>query len=145
MDEPGMTPERPLPAVEEHTRPFWEAALQHRLLLARCDECSELSHPPELSCAACGSDRRSWVEASGRGDLWSWTVCHPPLLPWFAQHGTWLVGVVELEEGPRMIARIKNVAHEDLVIGMRMQVDFEDLDSGGEAAGDVALVAFRPA
>ncbi len=112
--------------------------------MARCDECYELSHPPELSCATCGSERRTWIEASGRGHLWSWTVCHPPMLPWFAQHGTWLVGVVELEEGPRVIARLTKLVEDDLAIGMPVQVEFEDLETGGEATADVSLVAFGP-
>lgn len=139
MDEAGMTPERPLPAVEPHSRPFWEGLRDRRLLLAQCDTCGALSYPPELSCASCGSSRRTWVEASGRGSLWTWTVCHPPMLPWFAQHGTWLVAVVELEEGPRMVTTLRDVAEEDVRIGLELVADFEDIEE------DTTLVVFRSA
>jgi uncharacterized OB-fold protein len=139
MDEVGMIPQRPLPSVDEHARPFWEAARARTLLLAKCDDCGAFSYPPELSCASCGSSQRSWVEASGRASLWSWTVCHPPMLPWFARDGTWLVSVVELEEGPRMVTTLREVAEEDVQIGLELVADFEDIDD------DITLVVFRSA
>ncbi len=131
-----MIDERPLPAVEANTQPFWDAVEHHRLVLARCEGCGALSHPPDLSCSQCGSTDRSWVEASGRGTLWSWTICHPPMLPWFAQHGTWLVAVVELEEGPRMVANLRDVEVEDLAFDLPLQATFVK-------HGDVTLVAFE--
>ena len=59
------------------------------------------------------------------------------MLPWFAEHGTWLVAVVELEEGPRIVANLRDVAIEDLAFDLPLQAAFE-------RHGDVTLVAFEP-
>ena len=136
MDEAGMTSGRPQPAMEEHALPFWDAARDRRLVLARCDTCGEFSFPPEISCGGCGSPERSWVEATGAATLWSWTVCHPPMLPWFAERGPWVVAVVELDEGPRMVTTLRGVATQDLEIGLALRADFEDVGD------DTTLVVF---
>ena len=138
MDEPGMVALRPLPAVEPQTEPFWSAAREHRLALPRCASCRRVQFPPELSCTHCGEPDLEWVDASGRATLYSWTVCHPPLLPYFAEHAPWAVAAVELEEGVRMVARVTGVDVDDYRIGMPLVADFEDIDD------EHTLVVFRP-
>ena len=139
MDEPGMVALRPVPAVEPHTEPFWEAVREHRLVLPRCTSCGALQFPPELACTHCGAPERIWESASGRATLYTWTVCHPPLLPYFSEHAPWAVAVVELEEGVRMVARITGLDVDDYRIGIPLVADFEDVDDTH------TLVVFRPA
>jgi uncharacterized protein len=139
VDEPGMVSERPAPEIEPHTEAFWRAARERRLVLPRCLDCRELQFPPELSCVLCGSPNRDWVEASGRATLYTWTLCHPPLLPYFATHAPWAVAAVTLEEGLRMVTRVVGVSPGEYVMEMPLVVDFEDLDD------ERTLVVFRPA
>lgn len=80
-----------------------------------------------------------WTQASGRGRLYSWTVCHPPLLPYFAERAPWVVAAVQLDEGPRMVARLAGIAPERFTFDMPLMADFEPV------APDLALVIFRPA
>ena len=137
MDHPGMLGARPLPAIEAHTEPFWRAARKHQLVLPRCTACNELQFPPEPSCRLCGAPDFDWVSASGRATLYTWTICHPPLLPYFAEHAPWAVAAVELEEGLRMVARIAGIPPEEYEMGMPLVADFEAVDD------EHTLVVFR--
>ncbi|MBW2232670.1 MAG: OB-fold domain-containing protein [Deltaproteobacteria bacterium] len=139
MDEPGMVAERPAPEIEPHAEPFWRAAKQRRLLLPRCTDCQALQFPPELSCVHCGSPSQEWVEASGRATLYTWTLCHAPLLPYFAAHAPWAVAAVTLEEGVRMITRVVGIPESQYQMEMPLVADYEDLDD------ERTLVVFRPA
>jgi uncharacterized OB-fold protein len=119
------------------TEPFWSAARERRLAIQRCDDCETFRFPPEPACATCSSTATSWVEMSGRATLYTWTVTHAPLLPFFAEREPWPVAVVELEEGPRLVTNLIDVSAEDYAIGMPLQVAFED------ASDDVTLIVFR--
>jgi uncharacterized OB-fold protein len=131
--------ERPLPEVTPLTEPFWSALRERRLVVQRCTACGTLRFPPEVGCYACASRDASWAEMSGRATLWSWTVGHPPLLPYFAEQAPWPVAVVQLEEGPRIVTNIKDVPAEEYAFGMPLTADYEDV------ADDVTLVVFRRA
>jgi len=139
MDHPGMVAERPLPAMEPWARPFWEAARERRLVLPRCQACSLLQFPPELGCRGCGATEYDWIPATGRATLYTWTICHPPLLPYFAERAPWAVAAVELEEGVRMVSRLVDVPAEHYEIGMPLVADFEPIDD------ERTLVVFRSA
>ncbi len=134
-----MIADRPLPEITPLTQPFWSAAKERRLVVQHCDDCATLRFPPEPGCYQCGSLRSSWVPVSGLAMLWSWTVCHPPLLPYFAERAPWPVAVVQLEEGPRMVTNLVGVPIEEYAIGIPLVADFEDVSE------DVTLVVFRPA
>jgi uncharacterized OB-fold protein len=134
-----MIAERPLPEITPLTEPFWSAAKQRRLVVQRCASCGTLRFPPEPGCYRCGSLKSSWVPMSGRATLWSWTVCYPPLLPYFAERAPWPVAVVQLEEGPRMVTNVIGVPVEQYEAGLPLIAGYEDI------SGDVTLVVFRRA
>jgi len=131
-------PARPLPQETPLTAPFWEAARQRRLVIQCCTGCSRYRWPPEVACYECGSFDYEWAPASGRAKLYTWTVAHPPLLPYFHRRAPWPIAVVELEEGPRMITNIVGIESGEYEIGMPLVAGFEDIDK------DVTLVVFRP-
>jgi hypothetical protein len=66
------------------------------------------------------------VKASGRGTLYSYVVVHYPQVPSFEY--PLAIGLVELEEGTRVVANIEGIEDEDLVIGMSLQATFVDYD-----------------
>ncbi|MGB2693726.1 MAG: OB-fold domain-containing protein [Dehalococcoidia bacterium] len=134
-----MIDQRPLPEVTPLTEPFWSAAREHRLVIQRCDDCAAYRFPPEIACVYCGSLRATWTPVSGRAALWSWTVAHPPLLPYFAQRAPWPVTIVQLDEGPRMVTSLVDVSPEEYAIGMALVADFEKIGD------EITLVVFRRA
>lgn len=102
---------------------FWfQAAREGRLEIQRCRQCQTLRHPPAPACASCRSFEWDTVESTRRCTLHSWTVIHHP------QDGAFdyplAVGLVNLEEGTRLVADISGVAHDDLRIGLELEVGF---------------------
>ena len=101
-----------------YTLPFWEALSEGRFLVHRCRECSEAFFPPAPVCPNCGDRDVEWYEASGRGRLHSFTRQHtaPP-----GFEAPRVVGLVELEAGPRLLAPI-GADYDSLSIGAAVEV-----------------------
>lgn len=137
--EQMMTVTRPLPELSVLSEPFWAAARERRLVIQRCLGCDACRFPPEIACSHCGSGDFEWAAVSGRATLYTWTVAHPPLLPFFRERAPWPIAVVQLEEGPRLVTNIIGVPVNGYEIGMPLAVDFEDVE------GDITLVVFRRA
>jgi uncharacterized OB-fold protein len=85
--------------------PYWEAANEERLVIQQCASCGTLRHYPRLLCDNCYSDAVEWREASGRGKLHSWTVCHHAFHLSFAAELPYTLVTVDLEEGVRALGR----------------------------------------
>ena len=84
----------------------------------------------------CIRDRWGTVAATGRGEVFSFVMPHHPAFPWFEY--PYIVALVELEEGVRVVANLVGVTPDDAAIGMAVQVEFEHHDN------DVVLPVFRP-
>jgi uncharacterized OB-fold protein len=125
------------PTVTPDTRFFWDAAKEHRLLIQRCAGCATLRHPPRPMCPRCNSLEWDTVTASGRGTLYSFVMPQHPQYPWFEY--PYVVALVELEEGTRLVTNIVGASPEDLSIGMPLELCFEEFDDG------LVLPQFRPA
>ena len=139
MSEHSMIEERPLPDITDVAAPFWEATRRHELVVQYCAACNTAQFPPEISCTECGAPDLTWRPVSGRARLYSWTVAHPPLLPYFAARAPWPVVAVELEEGPRMVSRLIDVPIDDYAFDLPLEVAFEDIDE------EISLVVFKRA
>lgn len=96
---------RPPQLPTDLSRPFWEAALEGRLVLQQCAQCGTLRHYPRLLCSHCHSEAVAWREASLRGRIHSWTVAHHPFHPSFRAEVPYTLVTVDLEEGPRALGR----------------------------------------
>jgi uncharacterized OB-fold protein len=76
-------------------------------------------------CPQCGSWDWEWAKSSGRGKLYTWTVVTFPMNPAFADEVPYAVTLIEMEEGPRIVSRIVDVAPEELRKGMPVEVVFD--------------------
>lgn len=119
--------EKPLPQIDDLSRPFWEAARRRELVLQKCQECGHYRHPPGNTCPRCLSDKLEWVKASGQGTVYTWTVFHQVYHRAFARDVPYAVVVVELAEGPRLVTNLVGVRAEDITVGMPVEVVFEDI------------------
>lgn len=117
---------KPLPEPTLDSQPFWDALKKHRLELQKCGDCGKIRHYPRPVCDKCYSMKVEWVEASGKGKVFSWTVSHHPFHPGFKEDVPYILATVELEEGVRMISRLKGVKAEEMEIGMPVEVIYED-------------------
>jgi uncharacterized OB-fold protein/acyl dehydratase len=105
---------------------WWEAIDNGQLRIQTCNDCGALRHPPRPACAECQSFSWGSVESTGKGIIHSYTVIHHPPVPGYDIPIP--VGLVELEEGTRVIANIAGCAHDDIHIGMKVECRVEDAD-----------------
>lgn len=129
---------RPTIEPTETTRPFWDAAREHRLDIQRCGVCRRHVFYPRTTCPHCGSLELIWVNAAGTGTVYTYTVARRPTHRTLVDVVPYVVAIVELDEGPRLATNIVGCSPDDVTIGMRVEVSFEDHD-------DIALPVFRPA
>ncbi|ORW32512.1 hypothetical protein AWB91_11230 [Mycobacterium paraense] len=125
---------RPLPVPDEASTPFWSAAAEHVLTVARCGRCGRLALPPDVVCPHCqsGDPAFEFTPVSGRGTVRSWTVVRQALLPGFDDELPFVLVDVELVEQDdlRLICRLLDGVDADLRVGAAVTVGFEDLAPG---------------
>ena len=128
---------KPVPVIDERSRPWWDASRRHELLLQSCGICGHVAFPPVSCCPNCRAADPSWIPASGRGTIWSWTVFHKSYFTGFAADIPYAVAIVELDEGPRLWTQVIGVPNSDLSIGLAVRAVFDDVTA------EVTLVKFR--
>jgi uncharacterized protein len=128
-----------VPGMTELTKPYWDAAREGRLGVQRCAGCDRVWHPPLPRCPHCHGTDLEWVAASGRGTVYSFTVVDHPTHVALRDRVPYVVAMIELEEGPRLVANVRGCAPEEVRVGMPVEVVFEQL------SGDIVLPQFRRA
>lgn len=135
---PDTNRPKPLPVITEESRPFWEGCRQGKLLLQYCDRCQQYQFYPRLYCMQCGAENPRWVEASGRGVIYSYTIIRQNKSPEFADDTPYNVAVVQLEEGPRMLSNVVDIAPAELRVELPVRVVFD------RVTDTISLPRFRP-
>lgn len=120
--------EKPQPDLNDATTaPYWAAASRHELTLPLCDRCGLRFFPPRRNCPACWSDELSWQAVGGGGTVWTFTEVHVAFYDdTWAGDVPYVVAVVELDEGPRLLASIVESDTGSLMIGDRVEAAFDD-------------------
>jgi len=141
MSQPYL---KPLPKKEPENAPLWEGLAQHEFRVPKCDQCGAWNWVPYPACRSCLSEDMTWTPLSGKGEVFTYTIVHRGLGA-FHQEVPYVVALVRMEApgGSRdviVLGNIRNVAFEDLHIGMPVQMTFQDIE--GE---DVTLWDFAPA
>ncbi len=125
---------RPVPAPDELSAPYWEAAAAHTLVVARCSRCESYVLPPGQACPNCHTSEPMFTfeQVSGRGSVRSWTVMRQSFLPGFAEEVPFVLVDVELaeQEELRLIGRLLDGPDAHLRIGAPVKVAFEDVADG---------------
>jgi len=131
--------DRPLPAIDDINRDYWEGARNHRLVVYRCGDCRYWIHPPLEACPKCQSERVAGEEVSGKGAVYSWSVMHTKGNPGFDHKLPYATVIVELAEQEHLFT-IGNIDCDpkDIEIGMPLEVTFEKLTD------EVTLPQWRP-
>ena len=116
--------------------PFNDASYDHflseeKLMGSKCRRCGTLSVPPRPLCVKCYGDEMEWVEMKGTGTLQAFTciAVGPPSMSeeGYDRHNPYCSGVVELDEGVKVVARIEGVDTknpENIQVGAQLQVEF---------------------
>jgi uncharacterized OB-fold protein/acyl dehydratase len=128
---------RPRPVLSEDNRFFWEGIQRGELLIQRCASCGGLRHPPRPMCPRCQSLDWDTLRAIGHGRVHSYVVPHHPSLPAFPE--PYVVALVALEEGTRLVTNLIGIAPEEVHIGMDVELEITRVDD------ELVLPLFRPA
>ncbi len=94
-----------LGAADPTTEPFWQACSERRLTVQRCTACGSSQFYPRPFCLACEAADLEWVEASGRGTIYSLTTVRMPVADELPP--PYLLALVDLDEGPRLLTNIE--------------------------------------
>lgn len=126
------------PTPTPETQHFWDGAKRGKLVLQRCNACEVVYFPPRPFCPKCSSRSVRPFAASGRATLYSFVINHRPRPDWPQEPHS--IAIVQLEEGPRMVTNIVNVAQtpEALQLDQPLEVVFERLSD------DIHLPVFQP-
>jgi uncharacterized OB-fold protein len=127
MESPSPLPK---PVANADSLPYWNAAREHRLLIRKCNACGSLHFMPRYLCPECWSEQLEWVESKGSGSVHSFTVIRRAPVATFAERTPYVVALIDLDEGPRMIANVIGEGALSVAIGDMVQVTFEDRGDG---------------
>lgn len=123
---------RLIPAPGPVNQEFYDGLKRHELLLQKCKDCGKFRFWPIEMCPFCNSFNHEWTKCSGKGTVHSYTIQHATM-PY-----PWVVLLVELEEGPRLITH-GLMDQEEVEIGMPVEVDYEKLSD------EITVHAFKKA
>lgn len=115
---------KPSPKPSDWSWPFWENAKQGRLVVKTCRDCGNVDHPPYLFCTACGSEEADWRPALGRATIFTYAISEYSVPAPFIEDLPYVMAMVDLPEGPRMIARIVECSTAKLHRGLEVEVVF---------------------
>ena len=133
---------KPIPIPQPESDFYWEKAKQHELWMRSCNSCGKAYFYPRDISPCCASRDTSWTKASGRATLYTYGIVHRAPHAGFAADAPFVTAIVELEEGPRVptnIVGIENPTPDNLVIGMPLEVTFENITE------TITLPKFKPA
>jgi len=128
---------RPLPEPWILTRPFWEATKNGKLMIQYDPAVGKFQVSPRSVSVYTGRRNLEWREVSGKGSLYSFTETHVAP-PGFEDLVPYMIGVIELDEGVRMMTPLENLTVEEAQLGMRMRVCWQKLSD------DITYPAFEP-
>ena len=123
-----------VPVADHDSQEYWNGCKNRELLVRRCGSCKTYRIPPGPGCPNCGSLKSDWIKIDGKGEIFTYTVVHRAKVPYN-------IIVVSLPEadGVHMLSNLVDCKHEDIHIGMPVEVVFEEVGAG------MMLPKFRPA
>lgn len=137
-----MEPDRPLPQpMTPEAKPFWDGLKQDKLMLPKCGDCGHVFFYPRILCPRCHSRTITWVQASGKGKLHSFEIAYQPFQKAWKIKPPYVLAMIELAEGPRMMSNLINVEPDPQVVKCDMPVEVVFT----KVSGDVTLPLFQPA
>lgn len=128
-----------VPAPTEHGLPYWKSVRNHQLKFLRCEECGSWINYVKLLCPSCGSRELSWNVCSGKGKLYSYSILHRASSPAFKEKTPYVLAIVELEEGIKMMSHLINCDLAQVDVDMEVEVVFDDVDE------QISVPYFQPA
>lgn len=119
----------PRPDVEGEWKPFWDATARGELLIQECASCHKRQFYPRAICTYCGAEP-VWLKASGFGTVYTFSVIRQNLVQPFREMLPYVLAMVDLDEGVRMMTNITDCNLEDVAIGLPVEVHMIEARAG---------------
>jgi uncharacterized OB-fold protein len=118
--------------VDQWTQPFWDAARAHRLVVPRCAQCGTFRLPPTPFCPSCQSQAIDWVQLSGRGTVYSYSIVTRAIIPEMEPCLPYITAVVELPDagGTRLVTNVVGAPVDQVMVGSAVHVVWDELADG---------------
>ena len=129
-DDQNAYPQYDRPEIDWESRAYWEGAGRGELVLQRCRTCQVVQHRPRGFCVSCLSDEIEHFVASGRGEVYTYSIVRQNQMPRFRNALPYVVAYVQLEEGPQLLTNIVDCDPDTVSIGMSVRVDFVSTEGG---------------
>ena len=143
---------KPLPKPDPVTKPYWDSLKEHEMKIQKCNDTGQFFFYPRGQSPFTGSTNISWEPVSGNGEVYGFAVVPTARSAWPGFEAPYTVAMVELEEGPKLMTHIINVADEDddaearlqtildtVKVGMKVKLVYDDVTD------EVTLPKFEPA
>lgn len=132
-----QTPAKPLPRPTPGAEHYWASATRGEFVLPHCRACDRVFFYPRRWCPHCFGQDLDWRAASGRGRVYSYSVVHQAPFPAYQADVPYVLAVIELEEGPRMMANVLHCDPAEVQVDMPVEVTFE-------RRGEMQIPQFQP-
>jgi uncharacterized OB-fold protein len=127
---PEGAPDRIQPPISDAGRPFWDATRELRLAIQWCRACERPIHFPREACPTCLGDDLEVRPSAGTGTIYACSIMPTPGNPGMAGRAPYVVALVDLDEGVRLLANVVGERALDAVVGDRVAVAWEPLSDG---------------
>lgn len=121
------TNDYPLPRPNAQTQPYWDGAAAGELRYQRCAACGHVQRIPRSLCEQCQGDRLDWKQSERQGIVLTFTTVHRAPLPAFKEMTPYVIAIVDMDEGFRVMANAALRDTSDLAIGARVRIGFRDV------------------
>ena len=129
---------KPLPVIQPHSQAFWDATQNGKFLIQHCIDCDSNIFYPRRDCPECWSNKLDWIEASGKGEVYSFSITYEGVEEKFVADLPIVLAWVDLPEGPRVNTNIINCDPEDVFIGMQVELVYV------KATDEITIPYFQP-
>lgn len=137
-----MELDRPIPQpITPESKPYWDGLKEGKLMLPRCQDCGSVHFYPRVFCPECHSHNVTWIQGSGKGTLFSFAILQRAFNRAVKVPTPYIFALVALEEGPRMLSSLINIAPDPALIKCDMPVEMVF----SKLTDDVTIPLFQPA
>ena len=119
---------KPAPVPNADTKPFWDACNEGRLIYQSCRSCGHTQFYPRAICVNCEGRDLDWLDATPAGTVHTFTVVHRAPTPAFREDAPYVLALIDLDDGFRMMMNVVDCDPEAVEIGMAVRIVFEDRD-----------------
>jgi uncharacterized OB-fold protein len=119
---------RPLPFVTHDSEVFWQGCSRGELLVQHCRACGNPQWYPRARCSNCYGYELEWKKSEGKGKIYSFSVVHRGVSQAFDDLIPFVLALVDLEEGIRMMTHVVECDPSAVTIGMPVTVQFREED-----------------